>query len=68
MVEKVKRKFVDVKTSTTLQDPNPDMTPQEVAKFYSSSYPHLLNANVEGPDLSKGDAVFKFNVVAGTKG
>lgn len=67
-MEKLSREFTDIKTGSKLQDPNPDMSPEEVVKFYSNTYPHLVNASIEGPDLSSGKAKYKFSVIAGTKG
>jgi len=39
-------------TKLTLQDPNPDMSPDEVMGFFSNSYPELTTATVHGPEIA----------------
>jgi len=34
-----------------LADPAPDMSPQEAIKLYAASYPHLVNAELDEPQL-----------------
>lgn len=52
----------------SLIDPNPKMTPFEVAKFYSAEYPELINSIIDGPKISDGKALYVFEKTAGTKG
>lgn len=61
-------KLVRDKKETVLEDPNPKMTPQEVAKFYSSEYPELTNASIEGPNINKDVAGYSFKTTAGILG
>lgn len=51
-----------------LADPNPQMAPNEVAKFYSSQYPELVTASVDGPKIDGDKAVYSFSKNIGTKG
>jgi PRTRC genetic system protein C len=69
-VDTLKRKFTLKKGNKDidLADPNPEMTPQEVIKFYSSEYPELTNASVSGPKVEGTKAVYSFNATVGTKG
>lgn len=71
VLEKLKRQFVfnnedddDVK----LPDPNPDMTTEEVAKFYASQYPSITTAYVSGPKIEKDVAIYTFSSKADTLG
>lgn len=52
----------------TLADPDSNMTPEEVMKFYANTYPELTTSNVHGPEVSGDKAVYKFKTVVGTKG
>lgn len=68
-VKNLKRVFLlDGKTS--LPDPNPELTVKEVMDLYSSQYPQLNNATVEGPviDEKKEQQKFTFKTVLGEKG
>jgi PRTRC genetic system protein C len=52
-----------------LDDPNSDMTPEEVMSFYALQYPQLTTASVSGPEINKeGKAVYKFETNFGVKG
>lgn len=64
----LKRVFVDKKTDLNLPDPNVLWTPDQVMDFYSNQYPHLVNASVEGPEISSDHITFKFLSTTGTKG
>ena len=66
----LKRKFKVVKGNTTVElpDPDPAMSAQEVQKFYSRTYPELMNASVTGPEYEEDAMVFSFKAVVGTKG
>lgn len=51
-----------------LPDPNPELTANEVMKFYAGSYPELTNGVVEGPVVVKDNAVYKITTKAGKLG
>lgn len=51
-----------------LSDPDPTMTPVEVQKFYSGTYPELTTATVQGPSIVDEEAVYEFKTSVGTKG
>lgn len=51
-----------------LSDPNPNMEPIEVMKFYSSEYPELTSSNVSGPKMKDDCAVYTFQTIIGDKG
>lgn len=55
-------------TDHVLPDPNPEMTPNEVKKFYSARFAELANGSVEGPVNNKNKLSFKFTTNIGTKG
>lgn len=52
----------------TLADPNKDLTPEEVMKFYSDKHPELTNAIVDGPKVEKDKATYTFSTKAGKLG
>lgn len=54
--------------ASTLSDPNPDMSPEEVMNFYSNQYPELTTSNVHGPVINGNEAVYEFKTTVGTKG
>lgn len=51
-----------------LPDPNAEMSPEEVMKFYSGTYPELTNATLAGPRVEGAKAEYSFKTVVGTKG
>lgn len=51
-----------------LVDPNPDLTAEEVMKFYSGSYPELTNGMIEGPKIENDKASYKLTTKAGKLG
>lgn len=70
-VTNLKRSFTlnkDGKKEIELTDPNGDMTPEEVMKFYSGTYPELTNATVAGPKVEGNKATYSFKTTVGTKG
>jgi PRTRC genetic system protein C len=70
-VTQLKRSFTLDKGSgkvIDLIDPNPEMSPAEVMKFYSSSHPELTNGVVEGPMVQKDQAVYTIKTKAGKLG
>lgn len=54
--------------SKTLKDPDKSMSPVEVKKFYSGTYPELTTASVHGPSIVDEKAVYEFKASIGTKG
>ncbi len=70
-VTNLQRKFIiknEDKKDIELKDPNPDMTPEEVIKFYSSEYPELTTASLSGPTVKGEVAVYSASAQIGTKG
>ncbi len=66
-ITEVKRAFKY--NSMVLQDPDVNMKPEEVRSFYSSVYPELTQAAVEGPENNEnGELVYTFRKAIGTKG
>ncbi len=51
-----------------LDDPDPNMKPEEVRDFYTTHYPELASAGVKGPKDLKTATVWTFEVKTGTKG
>lgn len=69
-VSNIKRSFELEKNGKTiiLADPNPNMTPEEVVKFYASTYPELTNAMVQGPVVKGDKATYTATTKAGKLG
>ena len=44
--------------ATTLQDPAPQLPPEEAVKLYQASYPHLAHCTLEGPEVEGDQQVF----------
>ena len=40
-----------------LEDPNQNMTPDEVMDFYANHHSELLNGSVTGPELGEGEQI-----------
>ena len=66
----LKRSFVLTNngTNTTLPDPNPDLTPDQVRKFYATRHPELVSSTVTGPKYEGDTMVYSFKSGVGTKG
>jgi PRTRC genetic system protein C len=70
-VQAITRKFsLKVNGNTIeLDDPNPELSTDEVKDILSNHYPQLLNSTISDKGLSdNGDHTFEFITVAGTKG
>lgn len=67
-VSVLQREFVDAKTNATYSDPNNSWTPEQVKDFLANQYPHLTNANIEGPEVLTTKVKYKFVTTVGTKG
>ena len=53
----------------TLQDPDPNISPDMIMSYYSNLYPELTTATVHGPVIREDDkAVYEFKTTIGTKG
>lgn len=65
-IQGVKRQFKH--GNRQLDDPDPDMTPEEVMQFYAGTYPELTTSNVHGPKMEGEVAVYEFKTTVGTKG
>lgn len=52
----------------TLQDPDPNLSPDMVMSYYSNFYPELTTATVHGPVIKEDKAVYEFKTTIGTKG
>lgn len=70
VTKNVKRVFNITKsgTTTSLEDPNPDFTPEEVLNFYSNTYPELTTSTVTEPKVISDELVYEFKTTVGTKG
>lgn len=68
--ETLKREFVLDRQGkkTSLPDPDPTMTPDQVMAFYSNTYPELCTSNVTGPEYKGDRLVYSFKTTVGTKG
>lgn len=53
---------------TTLPDPDPSLSPEEVLNLYATQYPEMTSGRWEGPALDGGKQVFTFKRAVGTKG
>lgn len=51
-----------------IEDPNPSMTPTEIAKLLSSKFAELTNATITGPKYEKDKEIYEFSVTAARKG
>lgn len=56
------------KTKNELADPNPNMEPLDVMKFYSGKYPELTSSSVSGPKVKDDKAIYTFQTIIGDKG
>ena len=51
-----------------LADLDEKLTPEQVRDAYSSLYPEITTASIEGPEVIDGALKFTFTRVLGTKG
>lgn len=54
--------------SVKLPDPNPQFTLMQVRDFFSTVYPEIISADIEGPDVVGNKNVYSFRRAVGTKG
>ena len=52
----------------TLQDPEPNLSPDMVMSYYSNFYPELTTAPVHGPIIRDDRTEYEFKTTIGTKG
>ena len=52
----------------TLQDPDPNISPDMVMNYYSNMYPELTTATVHGPVIREDMTEYEFKTTIGTKG
>lgn len=52
----------------TLQDPNPNLSPDMVMSYYFNFYPELTTATVHGPVIRDDRTEYEFKTTIGTKG
>ena len=69
-IKGLKRVFKLKKNGETLRldDPNPEMTVNNVMDFYSMTYPELTTATPHGPVMEDDCAVYESKTTIGTKG
>lgn len=65
-IEKLIREFRY--NSVVLPDPNNTFTLEQVRDFYSTVYPEIISADIEGPEQSGAKAIYQFRRAVGTKG
>lgn len=65
-VESMKRIFKY--NSLILEDSDPQRSPDEIKEFYTTLYPELTHAVIEGPEYEGKNIVFTFARSVGTKG
>lgn len=61
-------KFKKGKDILALDDPDSNLSPNDVMDFYSRVYPELTTASVFGPVFEEDKAVYEFKTTIGTKG
>lgn len=52
----------------TLPDPGAALSPEEVRDVYSTAYPELVSASIEGPEKRGDTLTYTFKKGVGTKG
>lgn len=70
-VQQVTREFIimmEDKESKTLEDPNPNLTAEEVMDLYANQFSELLNAQIDYKGLVNDKLRYEFSTIAGTKG
>ncbi len=54
--------------SVKLADPSSSFSLTQVREFYANHYPELLNADIEGPEMTGNRQIYTFRRAVGTKG
>lgn len=70
VVKPIEREFIYKKSGkeTKLEDPNINLSAEQVKEIYSSQYPDLVNAKVKDMGLINMKMTYEFESIAGTKG
>ena len=68
-INALKRVFRLKRGSNTLEldDPDSNLSLNEVMDFYSMNYPELTTATVQGPEIENDRAVYQFKTTIGVK-
>lgn len=64
--QELKRIFIH--NNVELDDPDNNMTADNVLEFYSGQFPELTNAVTHGPEVKNDKIVYEFKTSVGTKG
>ena len=56
------------KNKIALDDPNPNLSIENVKDLYTTAYPQLLNAQIQNQGIINDELVIEFVTIAGTKG
>ena len=69
-IKEMTRSFKNKKDTEyiTLQDPDPNISPDMVMSYYSNKSPELTTATVNGPVFREDMAEYEFKTTIGTKG
>jgi PRTRC genetic system protein C len=65
-VNVIEREFVY--HGTTLADPNPKLSIEDVRSFYATQFPELTNAAITGPETVGDRMRYSFERAIGSKG
>lgn len=65
-VERLKRVFKY--KGQELPDPDHSLSTSEVKSLLSGTWPELINAKVQGPEIKDGKQIFSFSEQLGSKG
>ncbi len=55
-------------TTTTVDDPNPSLSPDSVRDMLAVTYPEITSGSVQGPEMKKDYVLYKIASVVGVKG
>lgn len=65
-IKVIEREFVY--HGTSLADPNPKLSIEEVRSFYANQFPELTTATVSGPETVSDHLRYRFERAIGSKG
>ncbi len=65
-IKVIEREFVY--HGTSLADPNPKLSIEEVRSFYANQFPELITATVSGPETVDDRLRYRFERAIGSKG
>lgn len=55
-------------TTTTVDDPNPSLSPESVRDMLAVTYPEITSGSVQGPEMKPDCVLYKIASVVGVKG